>query len=124
MSAAAVLRQEDAEHARVADVLLSLANEMERTRAIGVKLEQSISGVLAADAQPDDLLRDLQQLDLMVQSLEAMHAFATQLSAEGERLGFASIDAALKTVKLSALRQRLGGGEELQGSASEVCELF
>lgn len=109
----------------VSDLLLAVAAELDRTRSLGRRLERAVCAV-AVQAQTDyEIVRELQQLDLLIQQIAALHDFLVGVVALSDVkvvMRPQDVAAALDRVTLSDLRSRLVGepGEDPAAHANAM----
>ena len=106
MSAAGPLRAAAAEKEQDArtparQVFLSLAEELEHARILGLRVETAICAIAVRTSIDSGIVSELQQLDAVLQRIAALRDFAEQ------RVPTAS---ALARVTLGEVRARLAGG--------------
>jgi hypothetical protein len=101
-------KAEDAELTPIADVLAALARELEHARSVGTRVEAAFCAHAVRTELDAAVIRDMQQLDALIQQLAALRDFVSTLS--GAAAGTAAIGAALERVPLGDVRARLGGG--------------
>lgn len=115
MSAAGPLRAAAAEKAQDArtparQVFLSLAEELEHARILGLRVETAICAIAVRTSIDSGIVSELQQLDAVLQRIAALRDFAAEVSrqcGEEQRVPTAS---ALARVTLGEVRARLAGG--------------
>lgn len=89
--------------------LLRVADELERVRALGHRIEAAICAIAVRSSFDDDIVGELQQLDAMLQQIGALRDFLSQVGRDCG--GGARIDVSdgLARVRLSDVRARLAG---------------
>lgn len=106
----------------VGEVHRRVEAELERLRLIGLEIEQSLCNAADGWSIDDQRVRDLQQLDYLLQHLAALRDFLGALSAPvAARV---DLKAPLSRVPLEALRARLGGDAPTRPDCVGGIELF
>ena len=125
MSSAAVAAQEapETEHA-LGEMCARLALEIELLRLIGVRIEQSLCASTAALGLDSERVRDLQQLDLLMQHLAALRDFMGALSSLPETATPLDARAALERITLAEMKNRLGGEASIVDANNGDVEFF
>lgn len=91
------------------ELLTNLAQELERMRVLGMRIELSMCQMAVSASSEGEWMEDVQQLDLLLQQAAALRDFTSALArAQGAD---AQIDAesALAQITLGDVRQRLAG---------------
>ncbi|RVV99239.1 hypothetical protein EKE94_00640 [Mesobaculum littorinae] len=103
-------------------LLNGMAGELSQLTDLARDVEHVVAEAVAGRANMSDLRRDLQALDLMTQSLEALAGVARRCTALPSVAGMTVPGAAvLAPVTLADMRTRLAGDEATQGmEAGEV----
>jgi len=87
----------------------SVADELDRMRALGLRIEASLCDLAGGVAEQGEWLEDLQQFDLLLQQMAALRDFLGALaSAEGAQTPL-DVTAAANQLLLHDLRSRLLG---------------
>ncbi|MEZ5996978.1 MAG: hypothetical protein R3C25_14630 [Hyphomonadaceae bacterium] len=102
--------------APVTHVLSSLAEELERTRTLGLRVEGAICAIAVRSAIDGSVVAELQQLDAVLQQIAALRDYAAQLAAQCDPGYEVDTAPALDRITLAELRTRLGGSEAFDGS--------
>lgn len=108
-------RAERQELTPVAEVLVALAYELEHVRIVGMRVEAAFCAHAVRATLDISVIRDMQQLDGVLQHLAALRDFVTTLSQDIR--GEAPIIAALDRVFLGDVRARLSGGRGAEPDA-------
>lgn len=107
----------------VGGVLKSISSEVEYVGKLVERFERIVCR-LASEASLENAERsDLQSLDLIIQSLEAIRDFAAAAAETADPQARVDIQPALDLVRLAAMRNRLAGVAVTGGKAGEA-ELF
>lgn len=104
-------------------VLTDIAAELERARAIGMRVERAACMLALKFGADAELVRDLQQLDEMLQHIAAMRDLLEALSHLHAELPAQRVAAAIDRISLSAVRGRLRG-EDDESEADDGWELL
>lgn len=108
----------------LAELYPRIARELELARQTAMQVEQSLCRAADSWSIDDARVRDLQQLDHLIQHLAAMRDFVFALCQQGQGVRVDAADA-LARVTLSDVRSRLSGcGESENVSASGGVEMF
>lgn len=114
MSAAGPLRAAIAEDpgglAPARQVLLSLAEELEHARILGLRVETAICSIAVRTSIDSGIVSELQQLDAVLQRIAALRDFAAEVSRHCGEEHLVSTTSALARVTLGEVRARLAGG--------------
>lgn len=92
---------------RMADVLSTLGQELERIRVLGLRVEQTICAIAVKSALDIALIAELQHLDAVLQHVAALRDFTEQMSLQCEDTVEVDIATALDRVTLADVRARL-----------------
>lgn len=95
--------------APVAAVLSSLAEELERTRTLGLRVEGAICAIAVRSAIDGSVVSELQQLDAVLQQIAALRDYVSQLAAHCDPGYEVETSSALDRITLAEVRARLGG---------------
>jgi hypothetical protein len=106
----------------VGEVHRRVEAELERLRLIGLEIEQSLCNAADGWSIDDQRVRDLQQLDSLLQHLAALRDFLGALSAP--LCARVDLRAPLSRVPLEALRARLAGAALSRSDGAGGIELF
>lgn len=93
-----------------ADVLLLLAEELERARCLGLRIEGAICAIAVRSAIDGALVSELQHLDAVLQHIAALRDYAAELSRCCDRDQGIDTGSALDRITLGDVRARLSGG--------------
>jgi hypothetical protein len=93
----------------VRDVFSALAEELERARSLGLRVEGAICAIAVRSSIDGSVVSELQQLDAVLQHIAALRDFASELARQSMGVGEVSTDSALERVTLGEVRVRLGG---------------
>jgi hypothetical protein len=93
----------------ISDVLLSVADELERVRVLGLRIERTVIGLAMSPGVDASVIGELQQLDAILQQIAGLRDYAANI-AKGCDAGHGVDPAtALACVTLEDMRQRLAG---------------
>lgn len=122
-SAAAKTIDKAGAEAPVCDVFLMVAEELERARALGLRIEGAICAIAVRSQIDGALVSELQHLDAVLQHMAALRDYAAELSRRCDRTQSVPIDTALDRITLGDVRARLSGrsGED---SPDDVWEML
>lgn len=92
-----------------AAILGAIAAEVAHTRELVGRVEAAVCQI--ADTTPigSHLVEDLQQIDLALQQLAALHSFAMDVSADADPVGGLQIGHHLQRITLHDVRSRISG---------------
>jgi|CXWL01.1.fsa_nt_gi predicted TIM-barrel fold metal-dependent hydrolase len=107
MSAATPERRAAEEAMAAPELCRAIASEIEIARAMGLRLESSLCILTAKLGLDAERVRDLQELDLILQHLAALRDLLTMVSAQIDPSLSVSIAEALDRVTLGDVRARL-----------------
>ena len=108
----------------VGDVFSSLAEELERARSLGLRVEGAICAIAVRSSIDNAVVCELQQLDAVLQHIAALRDFVAELARQGGTLGSAATASALDRVTLAEVRTRLGGRYLDGENPDEVWEML
>lgn len=117
-------QQQDMPLTPVCDVFAALAEELERARSLGLRVEGAICAIAVRSSIDDAVVCELQQLDAVLQHVAALRDFAAELARQGEAIGVVAIASALDRVTLGEVRTRLGGRRLDGDDPDEVWEML
>lgn len=100
----------EADRTPTGDVFLMLAEELERTRALGLRIEGAICGIAIRSSIDDALVSELQHLDAVLQHIAALRDFMAELSKQCGPSQYVETSSALDRITLAEVRSRLAGG--------------
>lgn len=113
MSSARVIATaaEEREGAQVpaAEIFLLLAEELERARVLGLRIEGAICSIAVRTELDAGLVSELQQLDAVLQHIAALRDYAAEVSRCSAHLPKVATESALDRVTLNEVRTRLAG---------------
>lgn len=95
--------------AAVADVLGAMADELERTRSLGLRVEGAICVAALAASADVSVIEELQQFDLILQRVAALREFALELARRCNPVHEINVESALARITLEDMRSRLAG---------------
>ena len=105
----------------VRDVLVTLADELERARTLGLRVEGAICAIAVRAAIDGSVIAELQQLDAVLQHIAALRDFAGEVSRTCDSALLVDVTRALDRVTLAEVRTRLaGGGDDEDGERWEM----
>ncbi len=93
----------------VRDVFSALAEELERARSLGLRVEGAICAIAVRSSIDGSVVSELQQLDAVLQHIAALRDFASELARQSAGVGEVATASALERVTLGEVRVRLGG---------------
>lgn len=93
----------------VRDVFSALAEELERARSLGLRVEGAICAIAVRSSIDGSVVSELQQLDAVLQHIAALRDFASELARQSVGVGEVATAPALERVTLGEVRVRLGG---------------
>lgn len=105
------------------DVFSSLAEELERARVLGLRVEGAICAFAVRSALDGSVVSELQQLDAILQHIAALRDFAAELSRTADPNHRVDAGSAIERITLGEVRQRLSGGY-LEDSPDDVWEML
>ncbi len=91
------------------DVFSSLAEELERARSLGLRVEGAICAIAVRSSIDGAVVSELQQLDAVLQHITALRDFVAELARQGGTPGAVDTAPALDRITLAEVRTRLGG---------------
>lgn len=97
---------------RIPDVCSSLADELERARVLGLRVEGAICTIAVRSSIDTSLVAELQQLDAMLQHIAALRDFVARLALDASTHHVVDVSAALERITLADVRARLGGSDD------------
>jgi hypothetical protein len=93
-------------------VLVAMADELERTRSLGLRVESAVCAAAATSAADVSVICELQQFDLILQRVAALRDFALALSRDCAPDAAVALASALARVTLEDVRERLAGAQD------------
>lgn len=125
MSAAPQFQPQEEERAviPVGDVFLMLAEELERARTLGLRIEGAICAIAVRSQIDGALVSELQHLDAVIQHVAALRDYAAELSRKCDRAHDVATASALERITLGEVRARLSGGH-YQDNPDDVWEML
>jgi hypothetical protein len=106
-----------------ATIFASIASELSRLRLDGLDLEIAFFNATPSDAPTAADMARLQNLDSILQHLDALSAFTAALAADAATTTGIPVSHALNQVPLAKLKERLAGDESHVAHDGE-CDLF
>ena len=100
----------------VPEIFLALAGELERARALGLRVESAICALAVIAPMDADVVSELQQFDAILQHIAALRDFAAEIAAHVDASHCVATASALDRVTLGEVRARLAGEEPSDGS--------
>ncbi|MBL8536673.1 MAG: hypothetical protein JNM59_04655 [Hyphomonadaceae bacterium] len=94
----------------VGDIFLMLAEELERARSLGLRIEGAICAIAVRSQIDGALVSELQHLDAVIQHIAALRDYAAELSRRSDRAQSVATASALERITLGEVRARLSGG--------------
>lgn len=92
-----------------AEMMATLASELDRMRALGLRIEGSLCALAGEVSSQGAWMEDLQQFDMLLQQLAALRDFLGKVALASDAEARIDVSAALAHVTLHDLRQRLSG---------------
>ncbi len=108
----------------VGDVFYALAEELERARVLGLRVEGAICAIAVRSALDGDVVGELQQLDAVLQHIAALRDYVAELARQGGELGAVGTASALDRITLAEVRTRLGGAFLSGDNPDEIWEML
>lgn len=123
--ASAAVKAADASSAEapVCDILLMLAEELERARTLGLRIEGAICAIAVRSQIDGALVSELQHLDAVLQHIAALRDYTAELSRNCDRAQRVATESALDRITLGEVRARLAGGDA-KDSPDDVWEML
>jgi len=100
------------------DVLTALADELERARTLGLRVEGAICAIAVRAAIDSSVIAELQQLDAVLQHIGALRDFAGEASRVCSGEFAIDVSTALERVTLADVRARLAGACDDEDAAA------
>lgn len=97
----------------VGDVFTALADELERARTLGLRVEGAICAIAVRAAIDSSVIAELQQLDAVLQHIAALRDFAGEIARGCGHLHSVDIAPALERVTLAEVRMRLASERDI-----------
>ena len=97
----------------VRDVFAALAEELERARILGLRVEGAICAIAVHSSLDDGIVSELQQLDHVIQHVAALRDFAAEVSNECDGVEAVTLERALGRIRLAEVRTRLAGASAI-----------
>ncbi len=94
----------------VRDVFSALAEELERARSLGLRVEGAICAIAVRSSIDGSVVGELQQLDAVLQHIAALRDFAAEIAARADGGGAVPTQSAIDRITLGEVRMRLSGG--------------
>lgn len=107
----------------VGDVFSGLAEELERARCLGLRVEGAICAIAIRSSIDASVVSELQQLDAILQHMAALRDFAAELANQSDSTYKVAVASALDRITLGEVRIRLGG-TYLQDDPDEAWEML
>lgn len=103
--------------------LLRVADELERVRQLGLRIETAICAIAVRSSLDDAIVGELQQLDAMLQQIGALRDFLNQVGRDCSGGARIDVSVGLARVRLGEVRARLAG-EKSEDGFEEVWEIL
>jgi hypothetical protein len=103
----------DDEEMSTRDVFTALADELERARSLGLRVEGAICAIAVRAAIDSSVVAELQQLDAVLQHLGALRDFAGEVSRACGEHSVVDVKRALDRITLAEVRARLSGATDV-----------
>ncbi|MEQ1617095.1 MAG: hypothetical protein ABL883_01975 [Terricaulis sp.] len=94
----------------VRDVFSLLADELERARTLGLRVEGAICAIAVRSSIDGAVVAELQQLDAVLQHIAALRDFAAEAARQAQVDQSIATQSALARITLGDVRSRLSGG--------------
>lgn len=94
----------------VRDVFSLLADELERARTLGLRVEGAICAIAVRSSIDGAVVAELQQLDAVLQHIAALRDFAAETARHVQDGAEVATQSALARITLGDVRARLAGG--------------
>jgi hypothetical protein len=91
------------------DVFSALAEELERARSLGLRVEGAICAIAIRSSIDSAVVSELQQLDAVLQHIAALRDFAAELARNADPSHAVAASTAIDRITLGEVRQRLAG---------------
>lgn len=91
------------------EVFGALADELERARSLGLRVEGAICAIAVRSSIDGAVVAELQQLDAVLQHIAALRDFAAEIAARNQGDELISTQSALDRISLGEVRGRLSG---------------
>ena len=109
--------------APLAEVLASVAEELEHARILGLRVEGAICGIAVRSSIDGQVVSELQQLDAALQHIAALRDYLGEVARIVEPRLQVDTAMALERVTLGEVRRRLSGGY-LNDDPNDVWEML
>jgi hypothetical protein len=94
----------------VRDVFSLLADELERARTLGLRVEGAICAIAVRSSIDGAVVAELQQLDAVLQHIAALRDFVAETARQVQDGSEVATQSALARITLGDVRARLAGG--------------
>lgn len=94
----------------VREVLSLLADELERARTLGLRVEGAICAIAVRSSIDGAVVAELQQLDAVLQHIAALRDFVAETARLAQDGAEVATQSALARITLGDVRARLAGG--------------
>lgn len=106
-----------------AEIFLLLAEELERARVLGLRIEGAICAIAVRSELDASLVSELQQLDAVLQHIAALRDYAAEVSRCSAHLPKVATESALDRITLNDVRTRLAG-DFYEDNPADVWEML
>lgn len=113
-----ISRKFETEPTAVGDVFTALADELERARTLGLRVEGAICAIAVRAAIDSSVIAELQQLDAVLQHIAALRDFAGEAARACGDVSSIDVTPALERVTLAEVRARLAGENDVDEAES------
>lgn len=100
----------------VPEIFLALAGELERARALGLRVESAICALAVSAPVDANAVSELQQFDAILQHIAALRDFAAEIAVHIDPSHNVAAAPALDRITLDEVRTRLAGDDASDGS--------
>jgi hypothetical protein len=100
----------------LSEALASVADELERARVLGLRVEQAACAIALQGSLDTGVVASLQQLDALIQQIAALRDYLAHVGAACDPSIAVDIGPALARITLEDVRIRLSG---VEGAAHE-----
>ncbi|MBY0563593.1 MAG: hypothetical protein K2P58_05325 [Hyphomonadaceae bacterium] len=107
----------------VAEIFLMVAEELERARVLGLRIEGAICAIAVRSELDAALVSELQQLDAVLQHIAALRDYAAEISRHSAHLPKVATESALNRITLNEVRARLAG-EHFDDNPNDAWEVL
>lgn len=113
----------DAAQQPASQVFEAIAEELERARALGLRVEGAICAIAVRSSVDPSVVSELQQLDAALQQVAAIRDFAIELARACDPSVRVPTASALERIRLADVRARLAGSHA-ETASEELWEML